>query len=287
MSPPTRNELASRRWWRWLVPRFSLRTMLIATTLLCVVLGTWITRAEQQRAACRAFFENGGNSYGHAKWNADGKDPWWLAKLPEILREGRAEHYWTSVEYIGVSERAPLPQQLDAARQFPALKTIKFDQLIPVVPADTWPAVAKVPYVRRLEFFHANIDDRTLGQFSSISNLRELRLWWCERVGNVGVENLAGCRGLEVLQIESCPISNRALVSIGQMKSLRKLRITSAEIDDDGLSALYDLPNVRFVEFEHTRVTPSGAAKLQEKLSRCRVTTVKPLPPVQPKAASS
>ncbi len=190
MSQAPQSDLPRRR--RWLVPRFSLRTMLIATTLVCVVLGTWITRAEQQRAACRAFFDNGGNSYGHAKWNAEGKEPWWLAKLPEFLRKGRAEHYWTSVEYIGVSERTPLPQQLDAAKQFPALKTIKFDQLIPVVPADTWPAVANVPSVRRLEFFHANINDRTLGEFSNIPNLQELRLWWCERVGNVGVENLAG-----------------------------------------------------------------------------------------------
>lgn len=260
--------------------------MLIVTTLVCVVLGTWITRAEQQGYAVRAFFDNGGNSYRHAYWNTpDRKEPWWLASLPTILHKGRAEHYWTSVEEIGLGPQ-DLPRQLEAAQQFPSVKSIHFDQVIKVIPPETWSAVAKVSTVRELEFFSAPINDRTLGEFSSIPNLRELRIWSCP-ITSEGIEKLAECRNLEALTIELCPINNHWLTAIGKVKTLRKIRIMSAQIADEDLAGLYDLPNLELVEFEHTRVTPNGAAKLQEKLPRCRVTASSPLPPVQPTASSS
>lgn len=74
----------SRRW-----PRFSLRTLLIAVTLLCIVLGTWIGRARRVDYAVEHFRRLGGDfGYhsqllpdGHVSWDTPIRGPAWVRKL--------------------------------------------------------------------------------------------------------------------------------------------------------------------------------------------------------------
>src|SRR5262245_31108702 len=42
-----------KSWLRWMIPRFSLRTLLIAVFLCAVALGIWVERSERQRRICK------------------------------------------------------------------------------------------------------------------------------------------------------------------------------------------------------------------------------------------
>ncbi len=169
--PPHRK----RRWFR-----FSLRTMLLATTVLCVLLGWKINAAHEQRQAVIGFQELGGSVWYDYQIGPDifkqiipRPEPVWYAKLLG------ADYFYDVVE-ISISgspakDRAVLP----FVRHFPRLRSVLIE--------------------------NAKLNDI---DFQYLANLKDMQCLWLTNNGatGMGFKYLADLRKLKVLSVRSNPI---------------------------------------------------------------------------------
>ena len=73
---------------------------------------------------------------------------------------------------------------------------------------------------------------------------------------------IAGLTGLKVLILEYTDISNEALRSLEQLKSLTQLSLISEKLDDTGLSHIAELKSLKGLRFYSPKVTNAGLSHL-------------------------
>jgi hypothetical protein len=206
--------------------RYSLGTMLGLVTVLCLVLGLWVERAERQRRAVAAVRETG----GFVAYDYD------LTK-PPINRTGPDWLYrFLAVDYYANVLKINWPKATDAGlAHFGGLTKLE-----------------------QLYLSDAAVTDAGLMNLGNLTSLKRLSLSGTS-VTDAGIAHLTRLTALEDLDLEGTRVTDVGLARLSALTNLRYLCVDDTEITPDGLMRLYKcLPDLWLYE---NAVAEDGAAE--------------------------
>ncbi len=249
---------ASRR--RWF--RYSMRSLLVVVTLLCIWLGTVVNRAERQRRTVKALRDlNAQVTYDTPFMNPGGQPSNW-----RWLRSWIGDDYFDEVTSITLRRGAD-----DALlRQIGQLRAVKLLEVYGHGITDEGLApIARLPKLEILSLYSRSISDEGVLKLAELKHLRGLWLQ-APQVTDRGVIALSQLSDLRQLSLTNVRITNRGLKSLGKLTNLGQLFITSpladeaesARITDDGLSPITQLSKLERLFLQGTSVTDQGLAEL-------------------------
>jgi len=254
-----------RRWFR-----FSLRTLLVVLTLLCVWLGIKVNSARNQRQLVAKVHELG----GQVKYDYEFLAPFGqISPPPEMdwLSRNLGVDYFHDVVSVGFGDDSEASNH--SGQPLGELGTVL-------------PLLQRVPTIRKLFFSGSNIRDGDVQCFSELRNLQYLLLFETNITGS-GLKHLANARKLEMLWIFNSPITDQDLDPLLQLPMLKCLRLRKTKITDAGVKKLANieslealileddkisdasieylgkLPKLSDVDLTGTDVTPNGTQQLQ------------------------
>ena len=194
---------------RWFVPRYSLRTLLIAMTVICVVSGYWLNKAFRQREAVRRFNQlttNWGVAVGYRNGDAvysSPVTPAWLHPLRTALGE----------EAFG--------------------EVISVDLTLTMATDNDLRHLAAVPTVEQLSLSNTHVTDKGLRYLHACPKLKFLALN-SALITDEGLEQLAALTELEALGLVGTKVTDEGLRHLMKLPKLRILSLQGTAVSDDG-----------------------------------------------------
>lgn len=241
-----------KRWWRWLVPRFSLRSLLICITLACCTLGLWISRAERQRVACEQLTKLGWTWQFQEDVSRNDPGPKWFRRIPRVLREGEAAHYWRSVD-IARSSDNHVTLGINVVSRLPSLRKLVISDRLEPLHAEDWKKLAQLTSLQSLSLSKTAIDDAGMADIAQLRNLTSLDLSETI-VGNEGAKYLARMSLLEDLDLSETNIGDNGLPALAGLTSLKSLNLNSTRVTGAGLKHLAGLESLKTFSASRTRI---------------------------------
>jgi len=111
-----------------------------------------------------------------------------------------------------------------------------------------------------------NITDASMAIIGTFKNMQVLRLYFCSRITDGGIEYLLGLPNLKELTLNGCGITNRSMNLISKFSKLETLGLAATTITDEGVETLINLlpslPALNKIILSGSQVT----AKEREKL---------------------
>ena len=223
---------------RWL--SFSLRSVFVILTLLCVLLAIWARSARRQEHAMArlselseydlALFDYETDDMGF--YSSDGADgtatPW----APDWLRRAVGEDYFRTVRTLNLTECKISIDDVALLRNVPHLRTLFLDQ-------------------------NASLTDEWLSPLADLTELRRLVLWG-DGIRGPGLRHIALLPHLDMLQLNDTPLADEGMEFVGQIRTLTELDLSRTRITDHGLELISALRSLICLELEETAITDRG-----------------------------
>ena len=207
---------------RWL--RYSMRTMLVAVTLLCLVLALVIVPAERQRRTVRKIRASDPHSMVRYDFEVDGQAG---RSSPAWLRRWLGDDYFHRVVsteiYLSRGDLTP-----DDLTNLPALKHL---------------TTVRMP-----------LADDGLQTLTRLRNLESLSIY-SDSITDRGIEQLSSLTELELLNVNSNQVTGEGLRPLAALKNLRRLILRSNSITVDGLEAVARLSNLESLQLNSDSLT--------------------------------
>ncbi|MCA9052718.1 MAG: hypothetical protein KDA75_02725, partial [Planctomycetaceae bacterium] len=105
------------------------------------------------------------------------------------------------------------------------------------------------------------VDDSELSLLTSLVSLRQLVLGGA--VGDAGMETIADCPSLEIVNLPHATFTDTGLARLKQLPLLTLLRFGSPHVTDAGMEHLAGMPNLRFVHLIDVPITDAGLDSLK------------------------
>lgn len=244
---------------RWMT--FSLRTLLIAATLLSIVLGYFgniLLSVREKKAIRREIQSVGGQAYFRHEMRMDNEIH--TPPGPAIVR-------WICSNYA-----------------FDHIHTVEFvDPNVNVRDQDV-AVLLKAPQLEWLTLSGQEVSDRSMKIVGQLHELRTLQLWDTQ-VSDTGMAELAGLPKLRVLSISrnftatsyqgSPQITSESLRHIAGLQLLERLQLDNTLISDENLEALEGLKQLGQLWLPPL-VSMEKAEQLKSKLPECRILLFSP-----------
>lgn len=275
------------RWWL----RISLRTLLVAMTLLALGLGYLTHRARQQEWAAKVVERIGGKvTFDYQIDPETGFLPEARPPGPDWLVSRIGPHFTATV--IGVDflhDRGGFAAEGDLAalRALPHLRSLSMGSN-PTLSDDGLKYVTGLKQLAYLDLSDTGITDEGLQHLSGLEKLSFLSLVRCRmdgsglrhlrqlplhvlnlnwtRLADANVEHVGAMQRLEVLDMQDTPITDEALLHIRELTNLWELHIHNTSVSDAGLAYLQGMTKLKNFQANNTKVTKEGLAELKTKL---------------------
>jgi len=218
---------------RWL--RYSMRTMLVAVTLLCVLLALVIAPAQQQRRAVEKIRGLGSWSRVVYDYEYAGPDNWGAElRGPAWLRRWIGVDYFQDVVRVQVFLSRGDELTPDDLASLPGLKSLDIHDM-PI----TDDGVRTLARLRKLEVLSLQSNEITDGGLEHLSSLTDLKLLLIasDQITGEGLRPFAEEK-LEELNVNSNSISPRGMEAIAQLSNLTRLTLYSDSLTDACLKPL-------------------------------------------------
>jgi Leucine-rich repeat (LRR) protein len=223
----TEPEPRRRSWLRFLRPRFSLRTMMVLITVVCILIPTWILPSERQRRVVKQL---------------DEKEIWWAfsgEEIDEIIDIYNHSQSSNNLRYQGKHERRWYQHfyrniesvQIESAR---AINDHTID----------WSALPHLKSIR------AWSTDGLLEDGASGEPINQF------------FQNLSNNRELAALDLTLGEMTDEAMKVIGSFENLRSLKISDGPTSDNGMIQLKNLKKLKLLEIFPSRISVEGLAML-------------------------
>jgi hypothetical protein len=235
---------------KWL--RFSLRTLLLLVTALCVWLGIQVNAARRQRDAVAAWSRAGGAVYYDDQIVVDPRLEigYTFSRNPK----GRA---WPStalgIDYFSVVQVAGVRES--------------------TIPESLWPQLADLPGLIAIQLRGAKTLPNDSGtprrandsDMAFIKDLVELKCVVLSDtdVGAPTLQLIADQTRIRYLLLQNVRIDETALKQIAKMTTLEHLSLSNTPITDAGLAYLAPLVNLKFLDLTSTNVSDAGLQHLK------------------------
>jgi len=276
MTEPTTKR---RRWFR-----YSMRTMLVVVTLLCVLLALVIGPAQRQRRTVAKIHAL--NPLSNVLYDYGPKP-----RGPEWLRRWIGDDYFQHVVAVSLVFDGREDVTLDDLANLPGLERLSIEGM--PMPNHSLGTLGRLRKLKRLLIDSDEITDRGLEQLSSVAalerltvkshqitgaglrplavlqNLRMLVLR-SDRISAGGLESVAQLANLDILNIYSDTLTDECLEALKGMKGLTVLRITGSNgfvsappgVTDEGLKYIAQLSNLQRLTISSPGITDRGLAHL-------------------------
>lgn len=248
------SRLKPKRQWS----RFSLSTLLLALTVLCISLGVIVNRANRQHNAVAAIQALDGQVIYMA-----------TEGFPRsILRRWLPRDYVDGVQAVDLR---PSGRADAALAKLHALKGVQWLYLDDTSVTDA--GLANLEGVTSLEGIWlrgTQVTDAGLASLQRLNGLRGLYLGGT-RITDVGLVHLKGMTVLRVLDLRRTQITDEGLVQLRALTGLRDLLLSDTQVTDGGTIYLQGLVNLRSLWLDHTRVTDAEVARFRQAMPKCLI----------------
>ena len=221
-----------RRWFR-----FSLRTLFVLVTVLCIWLGFQVNAAHRQKEAVAAIQKAGGyvlfdyqiTRGGAIMANASPPGPGWLRKFigEDYFRKVKNVNLSETTTESGFSQLALLPDLDVLALEDTQIIDLKSGKKRPLQTSD-------------------------LVVIEHLTGLRELRMSDINGSGwltDDSLKHIQNLMNLEILWLRNCSVTDAGLQYLKGLTKLRYIDLHGTKVTDDGIRDLQkSLPNTRFVD---------------------------------------
>jgi hypothetical protein len=230
-----------RRW-----AQFSLFTMFVVVTVLCVWLSVWVHRARRQKEVV-ATIRRWGGIVRYDFESPTYEEPSWRSWFREKIGDDYVAHV---TDAMLPSSRAVLLRKYKTSDRLPAADG-------PIIDDAAAQMLAILTHLQRLGLDGSEITDVGMAEISRLTDLNYLCLDRTD-VTDAGIVHLAGLTNLKELGLNDTEISDEGLKCVGSHISLQWLRVTHSRITDAGLAHLQRLKNLRGLSLSHTQVSDAG-----------------------------
>lgn len=229
----------NRRW-----ARFSLGTMFVVVTGLCVWLAIVVNRAHRQRDAVAAIKVWGGRIEFDDERRNHKSSPLHDG-LRVLLGDDDAAHV----------VRVRLPSNWETMER-------KFEGTFmgrshvtsgPVVDDDGLRKVAELASLQNLTLSWTDIGDAGMANLQGLTNLNSLGLHYTN-VTDDGLLFLAGMSRLDSLDLSGTKISDRGLARLKPLENLQSLSLHTTSVTSSGVEHLVGLPKLESLQLAYTKV---------------------------------
>lgn len=259
MTTGSETTLAPKR--RWL--QFSLRSLLIITAILSVLLG-WLGsilfRVRQQRDIVSRIESIGGKvyyDYQVAGEHIKAKPP----PGPKLIRLVLGDDAFARVEVVHLLEAKTKDEHLVWLTKLPELNYIILNG--PDITDEGMKYVAEIAKLRGLGLFDTNVTAHGLACLNSAEHFVSLSLDG-SMVNDDMLEPLNALPHLQFLQLVRTNVTSAGLVHLSKLTQLRELDILEGrQIGGDGLQHLKDLSNLERLQVFYTSVSDDGLRHLR------------------------
>jgi hypothetical protein len=280
-----------RRW-----AQFSLGTMFVIVTALCVWLGVFVNRANRQRETVVAIGARG----GYVVYEFDrppSVDAPWRERFRSVVGRDYLEniievHLYANQETQNGQEERFHEELQRRHLGYKFMGHIDLAEIGPPVDDHFLKVVAELTKVEVLHLAWNGIGDAALAHLAGLTNLRLLNLQhtnvtdsglaalagltrleyiWLKgtHVTDAGLVHLRGLTQLEGLDLDYTQITDAGLVELVPLTNLKVLRVTATDVTDAGLVHLKRLPQLRELYLDRTWVTVAGLAEIKKALPNC------------------
>ena len=234
---------------RWY--QFSLKTLLVFITLICLGPGGIVAyeqqKARRQRAAVASIEKIGG------RVDYDDEAVKRSALMRVILGDDQCAHV------SSISLRPP-----ESRQGFPALQ--KFPELtdLYVNHASNSDLVHLKPLanLQWLDLRETEVTSEGLVHLARLTKLEGLQLYGTE-VDDAGVAQLANLQKLTLLDLRKTRVTDACLAGLSRLESLERLYLYRTKVTDAGIETLEASRRLNYLDLTDTEVTDAGVAKLQ------------------------
>jgi hypothetical protein len=281
---PAVSDKPKRRWFQ-----FSLKTLLVALTLLCLGPGGYVAyeqnKARKEKAAVKAIEKLGGSVYYFDYFE---KQTVRSPMMRQILGDesfGNAvelQFYDTHVADADLAHLSALKhlnrlslvgtQVTDAGLvHLAGLKALRILDLDDTQVAG--PGFVDLAGLKRLKYLslaRTQINDDGLENLSGLTSLEELGLQHT-LVSDAGLPHLTNLRSLTNLSLDGTSVSDAGLVHLAKLRTLTSLSLARTQVSDEGLMQLASLKNLKDLTLPQG-VSVIGRWELQKTLPKCYIT---------------
>ena len=258
-------------WWSmWRMARrrfqYSLRSLLIATTVFALILGllcAGLQRITRQQRALIHIADNGGFLRYYIK--------------PENWVQRYNVDPFQKVVFFEIRSDSAIPAILDSADEFPDLVSVNI-----------WPGVSDAGLRRAGEFdrfpgfdgfslVDAQITDAGMEFLSKCTRLKCLSINGANHITDNGLKYFTDLPNLNDLWLISTrgkvtlPITDAGLAHVGRMTNLKRLWLLNLPITDAGLAHVQNLQNLERLTVHSLTITEQGLIELGRSLPECLI----------------
>ena len=247
--------------------RFRLRTFLLGISLVAIILGTvgqTVLKWLSQGYAVQAVVQSGGRP-GH-----------WSDKHNNWLHARVGYDPFEDVEVVRVRTNQAVAEILRNKEQFSDLQQLSFGRGLTDASLQHSSEFNDFAQLQFGEFVMAPVTDTGLEYLSSWTNARDLFFNGCAFTDK-GLAHLSHLPKLESLSLigdegGSMVIADAGMLHIGNMSTLKNLRLAGIPITDAGLVSLTKVSNLERLTLHRTAITENGVKKFRKALPDCWVT---------------
>jgi Leucine-rich repeat (LRR) protein len=234
---------------KWLPKQFSLKTLMLLTAALAVLLAVPRQRSLRQQYALRA-------TRAHVFATTDREPQSFLSYL--FFGDCTGDQV-EGLKFLGVAVSDADASRL--ASLFPRLRHVNLHKC--PAPEQSIVALRRIPNLDRLTVSFTPL--RSLDQVGMLEDLRVLDLFFTN-VSDVSLKALGELCHLEVLNIVGAQVRGPGLAALRHLPRLRSMTLMSCPIDDHGLEYLKGFPALQSLTLDDTRVTREGVKRLEAEL---------------------
>jgi internalin A len=250
--------------------RFSLRTLMLVITVLCIWPGVQIYSARRQRLAVEAIRRvNGTVTYDYERVHLPGnpEDYWNYDKnakppVPEWLRNLFGDDFFCTVVEASFDKesQSTTPADLAQLANLPNLQRIYLDSMIDHGDGK----------------FSEPVRDNELDFLQELHRLNTVVLSGADIAGS-GLVHLANAKHLKNLFLDHTHITDSAMESVARLTDLESLDLSDTSIGDAAMEFVGTLTNLQSLDLTRTRVTDAGLSRLRNanKLESLRLSSLK------------
>jgi hypothetical protein len=228
-----------RRW-----AQFSLASMFVVVTLLCVWLSVVVNRAHRQRDAV-ATIEALGGSVDYVESDQEEPDETASDAFPKpFLRRWLPRDYFDEVRVVQLTGTQVTDADLAHLHGLTGLQALTLSS--------------------------TRVTDIGLAHLHGLTGLQVLNLDG-SHVTDAGLAHLNGLMGLEELHLGY--VTDAGLAQLRGLTGLRRLNLIGSQVTDAGLAHLQGLTGLERLDVEATQVTYAGLVQFRQALPNCKATT--------------
>jgi len=261
---------------RWL--RFSLRTFLIVLTILCVWIGWYLYRVEQQREAVKWVLENGGTVRYDFEIDDDGKNRGdTQPSVPRWLIDMLGVDYFSTVKRVAGFRLDLNNENLVGLAHLEHLKLFN-TQVSDVTPLEGLTKLKTLelrgtqvsdltPLASLADLEHLDLCDTQVSDVTPLEGLTKLKTLVLSGTQVSDLRPLASLANLEGLDLSETQVSD--VIPLEGLTKLRLLGLAETQFSD--VTPLAGLTNLKGLFIRSTKSSDEDFEKLEQALPNCRI----------------